>query len=359
MKLVQVALANAAYPIYIGSGALGNRSLWQRHLGTGAVLVVTNEVVAPLYLETLRRGVGQRSIETVVLPDGEAHKSMLTWKHLIARLTAINATRDATVIALGGGVVGDLAGFAAATYMRGIRFIQAPTTLLAQVDAAIGGKTAINLRAGKNLVGAFHQPAAVISDLDALTTLPEREYHAGLAEVLKYGAIRDAGFFHWLSGQRSGIKARLTPLMAEMVERSSAHKAAVVAADELESGERALLNFGHTFGHALETAGRYQRHLHGEAVAIGMVLAARLSERIGLCPAGAADAISDLLADWQLPTRPPSGSQPQQLLELMQLDKKTRHDGLRLILLKAIGEATIEKGVSGDDILEILQEVSA
>lgn len=356
MKLVEVALERNPYPIYIGSGTISNRSLWQRHLGPGAVVVISNETVAPLYLPTLRQGIGDRPLHELIVPDGEEHKTAVCWKHLLDQLADIGVTRDSTIIALGGGVVGDLAGFTAATYMRGIRLIQVPTTLLAQVDSAIGGKTGINLRQGKNLVGAFHQPSAVISDIDTISTLPEREYKAGLAEVVKYGAIRDVQYFYWLDGNRDTIKARLTKVLVEMVERASAHKAAVVAADERESGERALLNFGHTFGHALETAGDYQSLLHGEAVAIGMVLAARLSERMGLCNAGAADALRELLRFWGLSTVVPKSFKAKQLLQLMQLDKKTQHDGLRLILLRALGQASIEKDCAAEDILAVLKD---
>lgn len=356
MKLVQVALDKDPYPIYIGSGTMKNRSLWQRHLAPGPILVVSNETVAPMYMDSIKRGIGNREVHEAIIPDGESYKTAVCWKHLIDQLADIGATRDSTVVALGGGVVGDLAGFAAATYMRGIRVIQVPTTLLAQVDSAIGGKTGINLRHGKNLAGAFHQPHAVISDIDTISTLPEREYAAGLAEVLKYGAIRDAGFFHWLDANRDTIKSRLTKVLVEMVQRASAHKAAVVAADEKESGERALLNYGHTFGHALETATQYQEYLHGEAVAIGMVLAARLSERTGLCGAGAADSLQELLSHWNLPTQIPAGSDAQQLFDLMQLDKKAKHDGLRLILINALGKACIYKDTAASDLLAVLKD---
>lgn len=356
MKLVEVALDNDPYPIYIGSGTLKNRSLWERHLAPGRVLVVSNETIAPLYLEALKLGLDGLDFHTAIIPDGEAHKTAVCWKRLLNQLADMGATRDSTIIALGGGVVGDLAGFTAATYMRGIRFIQVPTTLLAQVDAAIGGKTGINLRQGKNLAGAFHQPQAVISDIDTLATLPAREYAAGLAEVLKYGVIRDASFFHWLVANRDIIKARLSKVLVEMIYRASAHKAAVVAADEKESGERALLNYGHTFGHALETASHYQQWLHGEAVAIGMVLAARLSERIGLCDSGAADAIQEVLSHWELPTKVPKGYDAEHLFKLMQLDKKAQHDGLRLILIKALGEACIYKETADSDLLDVLKD---
>lgn len=358
MKLVQVGLDNAPYPVYIGNGALKQRSLWQRHLASGPVLVISNEIVAPLYLDAVLAGIGERTVNQLVLPDGENHKSLITWKHILNTLAEMGATRDATVVALGGGVIGDISGFAAASYMRGIRLIQAPTTLLAQVDAAVGGKTAINLKQGKNLVGAFYQPAAVISDIDTLGSLPEREYRAGLAEVLKYGAIRDANYFHWLVGNNNPINARLNTCLIEMVERATAHKSVVVCNDEKESGERALLNFGHTFAHALETASHYSRYLHGEAVAIGMVMAARLSERIGVCAAGAADAISHALCEWGLPTTIPAQTDVKQLLELMRLDKKSQHDGIRLILLKALGEAVIYKDCPEEEILAVMSEAS-
>ncbi len=357
MKQVEVAVT-PPYPVYIGRGVLEQRSLWQRHLAGGPVLVVSNETIAPLYLAPLLSALPEHPapIDYLALPDGEEHKNVLGWQRVIQALVDLRATRDATIVALGGGVIGDLAGFAAATYMRGIRLIQVPTTLLAQVDAALGGKTAINLRAGKNLIGAFHQPAAVLADLHVLATLPEREYRAGLAEAVKYGLIADAEFAHWCLAHAPGLNARLDGEIEYLVHKAVAHKAAIVTADEKEIGERALLNLGHTFAHALETATGYRHFLHGEAVAIGLYLAARLSERLGLVEAGAAQSVAELLSALALPVHIPAGISPAALLERMRLDKKATVEGLRLVLLKALGEAIIHNAVPEADLLSVMEE---
>ncbi len=357
MKQVEVAVT-PPYPVYIGRGVLEQRSLWQRHLTGGAVLIVSNETVAPLYLAPLLHALPSRSapLDYLALPDGEEHKNVLSWQRVVQALVELGATRDATIIALGGGVIGDLAGFAAATYMRGIRIIQVPTTLLAQVDAAVGGKTALNLRAGKNLIGAFHQPAAVLADLHVLASLPEREYRAGLAEAVKYGLIADAEFAHWCLAQAPALKTRLEPEIEYLVHKAVAHKAAIVAADEKEQGARALLNLGHTFAHALETATGYRRFLHGEAVAIGLYLAARLSERLGLAEAGVSQTVDELLTALALPARLPADLSPTVLRDRMRLDKKATTDHLRLILLKALGDAVIHNAVPDADLLAVIEE---
>ncbi len=292
--------------------------------------------------------------DVLLLPAGEAHKTVANWQRVIDELVDMRAQRDATVVALGGGVIGDLAGFAAASYMRGIRIIQMPTTLLAQVDAAVGGKTGVNHASGKNLIGAFHQPAAVVADIDTLGSLDERDYRAGLAEVIKYGAIRDEGFFSWLESRSAALKARMPDALLEAVHASVGHKCAVVSADELESGQRALLNFGHSFGHALETITDYRRYRHGEAVAVGMVIAARLSELLGRLRVGSSDRLVHLLESLDLPVRLPADIDREQMLSLMRLDKKNRADHIRLILLDAIGEASIATCPS-DDIREVLR----
>lgn len=339
MKVIPVRHGGGEYPVYVGQGLLGTAAAWRRHL-SGRVLVVSDETVAGHYLAGLERALESVTHRRVtVLPDGEDQKTLANWQRLLEALVSLGAQRDATVVALGGGVIGDMAGFAAASYMRGIRIVQVPTTLLAQVDAAIGGKTGVNLPAGKNLVGAFHAPAAVVIDVDTLVTLNERDYRAGLAEVVKYGAIRDEGFFAWLEQQADALVARLPAALGEAIERSVANKAEVVAADEREAGERALLNFGHTFGHALETATAYQRYRHGEAVAIGMGLATRLSELLGLAPAGTSDRLDALLTRLGLETKLPADQDPEALIDLMRLDKKNRAEQIRLILLNRIGEA--------------------
>ena len=354
MKVIQIAHGGGECPVYIGQGLLATASIWSRHL-SGRVLVVTDQTVAGHYLARLKPVLQEiRHRQRVILPEGEEHKSLVNWQRLIDELVALGAQRDATVVALGGGVIGDMAGFAAAAYMRGINVVQVPTTLLAQVDAAVGGKTGVNLAAGKNLVGAFHSPAAVIVDVDTLATLDERDYRAGLAEVVKYGAIRDAGFLSWLEQQANALSARLPDTLMEAVFRSVSNKAEVVMADEREAGERALLNFGHTFGHALETATGYQRYRHGEAVAIGMCLAARLSELLGMAPAGTADRLIALLGRLGLPTALPGDVPSDRLLALMRLDKKNAADQIRLVLLEDIGRAAVRPCPS-DDIREVLR----
>lgn len=355
MQTVDIPLGNRSYPVYLGQRLLDNSGLWQRHLDTGKTLIVSNDVVAPHYLDRVTTALGDRDFDTLILPDGEEHKTLYSWKHIIDQLIKMGARRDCNVIALGGGVIGDVTGFAAASFMRGIRFIQAPTTLLAQVDASVGGKTAINHLSGKNLVGAFHQPAAVIMDLDTLNTLPPREFNAGMAEVIKYGAIRDHGFLDWLEKNATAIKSRLPDTLLPAVERSVSNKADIVAADEKEAGIRALLNFGHSFAHAIETVTHYIRFLHGEAVAIGMVVAATLSEMRGLCPMGSAQRLENLLAGFELPTRIPAEISISSLYDAMALDKKAVASGLRLILLKQMGEAIIDAESSEADIVTAME----
>lgn len=356
MKTINIDLTYTTYPVYLGHGILTDQSLWQKHLGTGKTLIVSNEVVAPLYLDVLKSSLPGRDVATHILPDGEPHKTAGTWYSILDKLVGMQARRDATVIALGGGVVGDITGFAAACYMRGIRFIQAPTTLLAQVDASVGGKTGINHEQGKNLVGAFHQPAAVVMDSSTLSSLAEREFNAGMAEVVKYGAISNPSFFAWLEDNTDTINNRDAKAIDYLIERSVRSKAEIVAQDEKEAGVRALLNFGHSFGHALESETGYARFLHGEAVAIGMVTAALLSEVRGLAPVGIATRISSLLARFGLPVTFPAESSPGRLSNAMDLDKKALASGLRLILLAEIGQAIIDNNSHPDDILSVMEK---
>ena len=356
MKIIDIDLPGHAYPVYLGRGSLQISTSWARRLGDGEVLVVSNETVAPLYLETLVDSLGDRSCETLLLPDGEQYKTMDTWQRILDRLVEIRARRDATLLALGGGVVGDITGFAAACYMRGVRFVQAPTTLLAQVDASVGGKTGVNHVRGKNLVGAFHQPAAVVIDSATLDTLPEREFNAGMAEVVKYGAIGDAPFFDWLENHADAIVARDESAIDLLIERSVRNKAEIVRQDEKEAGVRALLNLGHTFGHALESETAYRRFLHGEAVAIGMVTAARLSERRGLCGPGVSKRIVRLLERFSLPVAIPEDLEIQGIAEALVLDKKALASGLRLVLLNSIGDASIDRSSSQEDIVRALHD---
>jgi 3-dehydroquinate synthase len=342
MQIITVELEQNSYPVYLGNDILSDQSIWQNHVGNGAVLVVSNDTVAPLYLSSLLAALPQNEIATHIIPDGERWKTTDTWCGVIDQLIGMQAKRDATVIALGGGVVGDIAGFASASYMRGIRFIQVPTTLLAQVDASVGGKTGINHLQGKNLIGAFHQPASVMIDTATLSTLPQSEFNAGMAEVLKYGVIMDPGFLRWLESSAEAIQARDVNALQYLTKQCVINKAKIVSADEKEGGIRAILNFGHTFGHALETLTGYDQYLHGEAVAIGMIIASRLSEIRGLCPAGVTDRIRGLVNMFGLPSALPSNIASESMIDAMELDKKALASGLRLILLNSIGSAVID-----------------
>ena len=334
------------YPIHIGSGLLGNEALFAPFLKPGKVAVVSNQVVAPLYLAPLQACLGRLDIEVlpVILPDGEIHKDWATLNHIFDSLLTAHCERHTPLLALGGGVVGDMAGFAAACFQRGMPFIQVPTTLLSQVDSSVGGKTAINHPLGKNMIGAFYQPLLVVADIDTLQSLPRRELRAGLAEVVKYGLIRDADFFLWLEQHAEGLLALDAELISAAILRSCKHKAAVVAADERERGERALLNFGHTFGHAIETGMGYGNWLHGEAVAAGMVIAARLSADLGWIARADVQRIVDLLHRLGLPTRA-ADLEPEYYLELMLHDKKVCDGKLTLVLLRAIGQAVLSTEV--------------
>lgn len=355
MKTVNVGLAAGAYPVYIGRGLLNDAGLWRKHVGAGKVLIVSNQTVAPLYLDRLREALPARQTEAHIIPDGEQYKTVDTWSGIIDKLVGMQARRDSTLIALGGGVVGDVTGFVAATYMRGVRFLQAPTTLLAQVDASVGGKTGINHVKGKNLVGAFHQPAAVVIDSTTLDTLAAREFNAGLAEVVKYGAIRDEPFFDWLEERADAVSGRDPAALDYLIRRAVENKAEIVALDEKEAGVRALLNFGHSFGHALESVTAYQRFLHGEAVAIGMAVAARLSEARSLCTGGLADRLTALLQRLGLPVRIPADLPLEALAEALELDKKAVASGLRLILLNGPGSARVDADSSQNEIIAAMR----
>ncbi len=360
MDSLRVALGERAYPIHIGAGILDERSLYAPHL-TGAAAVVTNAVVAPLYLPRVRTALeraGARAVVPVLVEDGEQAKRWQVLEQVLDALLAGRCGRDSIIVALGGGVVGDLAGFAAAVYQRGIGFIQVPTTLLAQVDSSVGGKTAINHPRGKNMVGAFHQPRAVIADVATLDTLPERELRAGLAEVIKHGAALDAGFLAWLEGNVEALLKREPAALVHAVRRSCELKAAIVAQDERESGARALLNFGHTFGHAIETASGYGAWLHGEAVAAGMVMAAELSARAGLLAASDSLRLRQLIARVGLPVAPPSIEQAR-WLELMALDKKSEQGRMRFVLLEGMGKAVLKSGVDEPLVRQVLAASAA
>jgi 3-dehydroquinate synthase len=336
-----VALGERSYPIHIGTGLLADPDLYRPHVRGRQVMIVTNETVGPLYLEAVRTGLAGFSLGTVVLPDGEVYKTQEVLGRIYDALLEGRFSRDCTLVALGGGVIGDMAGFAAACYQRGVDFIQVPTTLLAQVDSSVGGKTGINHPLGKNMIGAFHQPRAVIADTGTLSTLPDRELSAGLAEVIKYGLICDPDFFDWIEAQLPALRSRDATALAEAIRRSCESKAAVVAADERESGQRALLNLGHTFGHAIETGAGYGTWLHGEAVGAGMCMAADLSARLGWLDRGDLARTRRVIAAAGLPVDPPPGLSADRFLELMAVDKKVLEGRLRLVLLRGIGRALV------------------
>ena len=342
LHTLNVALGERAYPIHIGRGLLGRAELILPHLKTRRVAIVTNTTVGPLYLATLRDALERDGVRVcaVALPDGEAFKDWPTLNQIFDLLLAERCERSTTLIALGGGVVGDMGGFAAACYQRGMPFIQIPTTLLAQVDSSVGGKTAINHPLGKNMIGAFYQPRLVLADIDTLATLPARELSAGLAEVIKYGLIREPEFLAWLEDNLERLMAREPDALAYAIERSCRSKAGIVAADETEQGERALLNLGHTFGHAIETGLGYGEWLHGEAVAAGTMMAAELSHRLGWLGAAEVARVERLFVRAGLPVRGPALGAAR-YLELMAHDKKVEAGRLRLILLQALGQAVI------------------
>jgi len=341
MKEIHVELGERSYPIYIGPNLLSRTDLFDRHIKSKQVLIVTNETVAPLYLDKALQNLQAYHVETVILPDGEQYKTLDYVSRIFDKLLASKFSRNATLIALGGGVIGDMGGFAAACYQRGIAFLQIPTTLLAQVDSSVGGKTGVNHPLGKNMIGAFYQPQCVLADTDVLDTLDDRQLAAGMAEVIKYGLIRDASFFVWLENNIDALRARDKRALAHAIERSCLNKAEIVAKDETESGLRATLNLGHTFGHAIETGSGYGTYLHGEAVAIGICQAADLSLRKGWLQQKDVARIIALIQRAGLPVSPPATLSADQFLELMAVDKKNLDGKIRLILLEEIGKATL------------------
>ncbi len=354
MQPLSIALGDRSYPIYIGSGLLGDRALFDAHLPRGTLCVVTNTTVGPLYLPRLRATLqGRRMVECIV-EDGEQYKTLATLARVIDTLVDGRVHRDGCVLALGGGVIGDIAGFAAACYQRGIACAQVPTTLLAQVDSSVGGKTAVDHPGGKNLIGAFHQPCAVYADTDVLGTLPGREFSAGLAEVIKYGLIEDATFFAWLEGSIGALLAREPAALAHAIRRCCEIKARIVAEDERETtGRRAQLNLGHTFGHAIETAVGYEGWLHGEAVAVGLVLAAELSVRLGMLDPAVVARVRALLLAAHLPVAPPAVPAAR-LWELMQMDKKVADGRVTLVLLDRIGHAVLRGDCDASQVQAVL-----
>lgn len=356
MQILTVDLGDRSYPIYIGQQCLHDPAYFQPHIRGKKVLIVTNTTVAPLYLTQCQRALEKFQVSTCILPDGETYKNLQELNQIFTVLLQDHCDRQSTIIALGGGVVGDMAGFAAAVYQRGVDFIQVPTTLLAQVDSSVGGKTGVNHLLGKNMIGAFHQPRCVIADTDTLLTLDERQYKSGLAEVIKYGLIQDAGFFVWLETHMDALLARDATLVAEAIFRSCYNKAAVVARDEREAGARALLNLGHTFGHAIESATGYTQWLHGEAVATGMMMAALMSRKMGSLSVAAVHRIRDLLVRAGLPLFPPATMDLEQFDTYMQVDKKVVDGQIRLVLLENIGRAVISAHYDARLLKETLRE---
>lgn len=354
MKEIKVELGDRSYLIYIGDKLLQNTALLKRHLTSKQIMVVTNTTVASLYLDKVLQSLEGFQLATCILPDGEEHKTLETMNEIITRLLESRFSRNCCLLALGGGVVGDVTGFAASCYQRGVDYLQLPTTILAQVDSAVGGKTAVNHPLGKNMIGAFHQPLAVITDISALDTLGDRELNAGLAEVIKYGLIRDPGFFDWLENNITLLLARDRTALIYAIERSCKNKAEVVSGDEREVGARALLNFGHTFGHAIETGLGYKILLHGEAVALGMLMAAELSNWHGWIGESDVVRIRNLLVAASLPVRLPDSLDTRQLIDLVSVDKKARDGILHLVLLKGIGNAFVTDKYDTDKLEKTL-----
>jgi 3-dehydroquinate synthase len=356
MKTLNVELGKRSYPIHIGCGLLRRPELLKPCILGSRVLVVTNTTVGPLYLDAVLQQLAPWNPVKVVLPDGEVYKTLDVLNNIFTALLENRCDRKTTLIALGGGVVGDMTGFAAAAYQRGVPFVQIPTTLLAQVDSSVGGKTGVNHPLGKNMIGAFHQPQCVIIDTDTLATLPDKELSAGLAEVIKYGLIGDPDFFPWLEQNLDKLLQRDSQALAYAIERSCADKAKVVAADERETGSRALLNLGHTFGHAIETGTGYGAWLHGEAVAAGMCMAANLSRRLGWLTPDEFSRIETLIRRARLPTRAPQTLSVAQLRELMSVDKKVEAGKLRLVLPKGLGHAVITQDFPPTLLNETLEQ---
>jgi len=353
-RSVEVELGSRRYSIHIGPGLLDDGAGLAALAPGRHVLIVSDGNVAPLYLARVEAAFAGKQVATQVLPPGEREKTLARFGQLLAALASLGASRDATLVALGGGVIGDLTGFAAACWMRGTGLVQLPTTLLAMVDSSVGGKTAVDLPEGKNLVGAFHQPSAVLADTATLATLPDRELRAGLAEVIKYGALGDAAFFDWVQAHAAALLARDAAALTHAIATSCAMKAGIVARDETETGERMLLNLGHSFGHAIEAEQGFGGLVHGEAVAVGMVLAAKLSAELGLAPGTDLDRLVAALRALELPTELPPGLDPDALLARMRLDKKNLSGILRLILWRGVGRAFVASGIDAAAVRTLL-----
>lgn len=354
MNTLNVDLGDRSYPIFIGAGILKNPALIQPYIKGKTTAVVSNTTVAPLYLKPIHKFTSDYKNTDVVLPDGEAFKTMETLGQVHTEMLTARCDRKTTLIALGGGVVGDISGFAAATYQRGINFIQVPTTLLSMVDSSVGGKTGVNHPLGKNMIGAFHQPQCVIIDTETLNTLDDRQLSAGIAEVIKYGYINDLAFIDWLDENIDKLMRRDPEALAYAIKRSCEQKSAIVAADEKETGQRALLNLGHTFGHAIETGLGYGKWLHGEAVAAGMIMAAELSKEHGWITENDINGMRNLLDKANLPTKPPAEITAERFKELMSIDKKVQDGVLHLILMKSMGESIITNDFDKQALMKVL-----
>ena len=341
MQTLTVDLGDRSYPIHIGSGLLQQSDLIQAHIQGKTTAIVSNETIAPLYLEVLQRTTAPYNNTDIILPDGEKYKTLEREQQIFSEMLSARCDRKSTLLALGGGVVGDMTGFAAACYQRGIHFIQVPTTLLAMVDSSVGGKTGVNHPLGKNMIGAFHQPQCVLVDIDTLDTLDDKQLSAGLAEVIKYGFINDPEFLDWLDNNMEKLLQRDKEALTYAIYHSCQHKAEIVAADERETGQRALLNLGHTFGHAIETGMGYGEWLHGEAVAVGMVMAAELSQKMGWIEANDVQRVKALISKANLPTEPPKELSAEQFSELMSIDKKMQDGVLSLVLMTSYGQSIV------------------
>ncbi|UTA48561.1 3-dehydroquinate synthase [Simiduia sp. 21SJ11W-1] len=355
MQTLTVSLGDRSYPIYIGKGLLADAQLLTNHLKSAQACIVTNETIAPLYLSQVQASLSGMHLSVVTLPDGESHKHWQTLNTVFDQMLADRHNRRTTLVALGGGVVGDMTGFAAACYQRGVNFIQVPTTLLSQVDSSVGGKTGINHPLGKNMVGAFHQPEAVVIDTAVLSTLPPREVSAGLAEVIKYGLLGDADFLAWLEDNMDALLALDDQALAYAIFKSCETKARIVAEDEREGGVRALLNLGHTFGHAIETQLGYGQWLHGEAVAAGMAIAAEVSAALGWITDADVARVRNLLVRAGLPVDAPAEMTVAQFITHMSVDKKVLSNRLRFVLLKSLGQAVVTEAVPLALLEKVLQ----
>tara|TARA_B110000238_G_scaffold196209_1_gene236588 strand:- start:1131 stop:2219 length:1089 start_codon:yes stop_codon:yes gene_type:complete len=358
MRTLKVDLGSRSYPIHIGENLLSQTDLLTPHINGKQVVIISNNTVAPLYMSKLLAALKNSQTQKIILPDGESHKTLATIESIFDQLLEMRCARDVTVIALGGGVVGDITGFAAACYQRGVDFIQVPTTLLSQVDSSVGGKTGVNHALGKNMIGAFYQPQCVLADISTLRTLPERELSAGLAEIIKYGLIAKKPFFSWLENNIARLLALDNDAIEYAVEQSCLCKAEIVVSDEHEkNGQRALLNLGHTFGHAIETGMGYGNWLHGEAVGCGMVIAAQFSAKLGWLSDQDVNKVSNLISAAKLPTQLPKELSPETMIELMAIDKKVKDGKLHLVLLKDIGEAVLTSKFSHDLLYDTLNEL--